>query len=359
MPLCGRPWPSTVRRRCAAPPLPASAAEQVTREAAAEQEIRTFYERGGFLSQPDSLRHYLTAEVPAYLAPLRFLGVLDDLTDEFRLDSNGVSYVLPPSPELPYFYAANARDPRAGIVHEGAHYQQLALSNAHPNPLRRRYYDSGAERGDRLLQRGVPPAGRAVRRRPAHAGGDLELRPLTGAARRSRRPPRHWDDEPRRRGRLLRPPGADGPPDGVRGIVLLRRQPGPCPVVPDGQAATDQPRRRGRPRATATTSRCAGSTTPSGSMAMSRSRCCAGSCSATARCSTPSMPIRRPERRRPCRRGSADARRGQAAELRSAAGRIGHPAHGGRAGGEWLRLAVGERPRRDAGDGDVAVSLRR
>ena len=157
-------WEAVAKHRAAAmpvPPLPASAAEQVAREAAAEQEVRTFYERGGFLSQPASLRHYLNAEVPAYLAPLRFLGVLDDLTDEFRLDSDGVSYVLPPSPELPYFYAANARDPRAGIVHEGAHYQQLSLSNAHPNPLRRRYYDSGPNEGiafyneEYLLQAGL------------------------------------------------------------------------------------------------------------------------------------------------------------------------------------------------------------
>ena len=157
-------WEAVAKHRAAAvpvPPLPASAAEQVAREAAAEEEVRTFYERGGLLSQPASLRHYLTAEVPAYLAPLRFLGVLDDLTDEFRLDSDGVSYVLPPSAELPYFYAANARDPRAGIVHEGAHYQQLSLSNAHPNPLRRRYYDSGPNEGiafyneEYLLQAGL------------------------------------------------------------------------------------------------------------------------------------------------------------------------------------------------------------
>ncbi len=157
-------WEAVAKHRAAAvpvPPLPASAAEQVAREAEAEQEVRTFYERGGFLSQPDNLRHYLNAEVPAYLAPLRFLGVLDDLTDEFRLDSDGVSYVPPPSAELPYFYAANARDPRAGIVHEGAHYQQLSLSNAHPNPLRRRYYDSGPNEGiafyneEYLLQAGL------------------------------------------------------------------------------------------------------------------------------------------------------------------------------------------------------------
>ena len=109
----------------------------------------------------ESLRRYLNAELPDYLAPLRFLGVLDDLTDEFRLDEDGVSSVPPPSPDLPYFYAANAHDPRAGISHEGAHYQQLSLSNAHPNPIRRRYYDSGANEGiafyneEYLLQAGL------------------------------------------------------------------------------------------------------------------------------------------------------------------------------------------------------------
>ena len=157
-------WEAVAKHRAAAvpvPPLPGSAADQVASEAAAEDGVRTFYERGGLLSQPDNLGHYLTAELPAYLAPLRFLGVCDDLTDEFRLDSDGVSYVPPPSTDLPYFYAANAHDPRAGIVHEGAHYQQLSLSNAHPNPLRRRYYDSGSNEGiafyneEYLLQAGL------------------------------------------------------------------------------------------------------------------------------------------------------------------------------------------------------------
>jgi uncharacterized protein (DUF885 family) len=78
---------------------------------------------------------------------LRFLGVSDDLTGPQRLHEDGVSYVPAPGPELPYFYAANARDPRAGIVHEGVHYQQLALSWANPRPLRRHYYDSGVNEG--------------------------------------------------------------------------------------------------------------------------------------------------------------------------------------------------------------------
>ena len=49
--------------------------------------------------------------------------------------------------KLPYFYAANARDARAGIVHEGAHYQQLAISWRHERVLRRYYYDSGVNEG--------------------------------------------------------------------------------------------------------------------------------------------------------------------------------------------------------------------
>jgi uncharacterized protein (DUF885 family) len=85
--------------------------------------------------------------VPAYLQPLAFLGVADELTGPRRLTEDGVAYVPPPGPGLPYFYAANARDPRAGILHEGAHYQQLALAWRHPRPVRRHYYDSAANEG--------------------------------------------------------------------------------------------------------------------------------------------------------------------------------------------------------------------
>ena len=117
------------------------------REAELEQQVRDFYVEHGLLTQPDSLRHYLIAAMPDHLEPLRFLGVADDLTSPTRLDEDGVSYTPPPGPDLPYFYAANAIDPRAGIVHEGAHYQQLALAWRHERPLRRHFYDSGANEG--------------------------------------------------------------------------------------------------------------------------------------------------------------------------------------------------------------------
>jgi hypothetical protein len=143
------------------PPLPASVEEQVEDEIARELQVRAFYEAEGLLTQPDSLRHYLTAPLPPYLAPISWLGVTDDLTCDGRLDEDGVSYTPAPGPELPYFYAANARDPRLGIVHEGAHYQQLARSWDHPDPLRRRYYDSLPNEGiafyneEFLLQAGL------------------------------------------------------------------------------------------------------------------------------------------------------------------------------------------------------------
>jgi hypothetical protein len=125
----------------------ATGAEQAAAEAEAELAVRRFYEERGLLTQPDTLRHYRTHPMPAYLAPIAWLGVADDLTGPDRLDQDGSAYFPPPSPELPYFYAANAHDPRAGIVHEGVHYQQLALSWRHPRPVRRHYHDSTANEG--------------------------------------------------------------------------------------------------------------------------------------------------------------------------------------------------------------------
>ncbi len=129
------------------PTLPADAAEQARQQARAEENVRRFYAGHGLLTQPAWLRRYRTAPIPAYLEPLHFLGMADDLTGPDRLTDDGVAYFPPPAPGLPYFYAANARDPRAGIVHEGAHYQQLALSWRNPRPVRRHYYDSAANEG--------------------------------------------------------------------------------------------------------------------------------------------------------------------------------------------------------------------
>lgn len=129
------------------PALPTSAEIQSVNESRMEQEVRVFYEEQGLLSQLSTLGKYLNAPRPSYLEPIRWLGVTDDLTGPSRLNIDGVSYVPVPHQDAPYFYAANARDPRAGIVHEGAHYKQLTMSWRHERELRRRYYDSGANEG--------------------------------------------------------------------------------------------------------------------------------------------------------------------------------------------------------------------
>jgi hypothetical protein len=134
-------------RNVPVPPIPKTTDDQVAQEAVKESEVRGFYSGEGILSQPTTLKHYLTAPLPAYLAPIRWLGVTDDLTGPSRVEEDGYSYVPTPHDALPYFYAANARDTRNGIVHEGAHYQQLAMSWRHPRPLRRHYYDSGVNEG--------------------------------------------------------------------------------------------------------------------------------------------------------------------------------------------------------------------
>jgi hypothetical protein len=136
------------RYRDAPPPvLPADAAAQVARQAACEYGVRGFCVYRGLLSQPDRLRHYKFAERPAYLEPLTWLGVCDDLTSPARRDQDAVRWVPQPRPDLPYFDAAAALDPRTAIVHEGVHAQQLALGWHHENPARRRFYDSVPNEG--------------------------------------------------------------------------------------------------------------------------------------------------------------------------------------------------------------------
>ena len=68
-----------------------------------------------------------------------------------------------PSGNLGYFWRATAQDPRPIIVHEGipGHYFQLCLSWKHEDPIRRHYYDSGANEGigfyaeEMMLQNGL------------------------------------------------------------------------------------------------------------------------------------------------------------------------------------------------------------
>lgn len=124
-------------------------AAQMEREVIEEEHARKFLEAKNILTVPGWVKHYRNLPLPAYIEPLSFMGVADDLTSATRLDEDGVSYIKPPSPDLDYFSLSIAKDPRPLIVHEGVpgHYLQLALAWAHENPIRRRYYDSGANEG--------------------------------------------------------------------------------------------------------------------------------------------------------------------------------------------------------------------
>ena len=124
-------------------------ATQMAQEEFWEGAARRFLEAKNILSVPAWMKHYRNLPLPPYVEPLSFMGVTDDLTSDTRLDEDGVSYIKPPSPDLDYFSLSIAKDPRPLIVHEGVpgHYFQMALSWAHENTIRRRYYDSGANEG--------------------------------------------------------------------------------------------------------------------------------------------------------------------------------------------------------------------
>jgi len=131
--------------------------------AAKEVAIRKFLDEHGILSVPDWMQHYTLRPMPEYLHALAGFGETDDFTSASRLKENCVRYVDPPTGNLGYFWRATAQDPRPIIVHEGipGHYFQLCLSWNHEDPIRRRYYDSGANEGigfyaeEMMLQAGL------------------------------------------------------------------------------------------------------------------------------------------------------------------------------------------------------------
>ena len=152
-------------RNASLPPLTifADIQAQIDTSRRMEGRIRQFLEAQDLMTVPAWLKHYLNRPLPDYLAPLAFMGVTDDLTSETRLDEHAISYISDPSPDLAYFHLASAQDPRPLIVHEGVpgHYFQLARSWKNPDPVRRRYIDSGANEGigfyveEMLLQAGL------------------------------------------------------------------------------------------------------------------------------------------------------------------------------------------------------------
>jgi len=129
--------------------IPSSIEKEIAQERRDEESVRKYLQEKRILSVPDWVQHYTWQPMPAYMKPLEGTGEADDFTSPGRLKEDSVRYMGPPNPNLGYFAMFNAKDPRTGIVHEGVpgHYFQLALSWAHPDPIRRHYYDSGANEG--------------------------------------------------------------------------------------------------------------------------------------------------------------------------------------------------------------------
>jgi uncharacterized protein (DUF885 family) len=152
-------------RLAGSPPAPifASADAQIEAEKKAEQKIRAYLTDEKILTVPGWLKHYRNLLLPKYIEPLQGLSETDDLTGPSRLDQDGTSYIDNPSPDLGFFRLSTARDPRPIIVHEGVpgHYFQLCLGWHNPDPIRRHYYDSGANEGigfygeEMMLQAGL------------------------------------------------------------------------------------------------------------------------------------------------------------------------------------------------------------
>jgi uncharacterized protein (DUF885 family) len=130
--------------------------------ASKELAVRKFLDEHGILTVPDWVQRYTLRSTPEYLRALGFTET-DDFTSPSRLKENCIRYVPEPSPDLGYFWRATAMDPRPIIVHEGipGHYFQLCLSWKHEDPIRRHYYDSGANEGigfyaeEMMLQAGL------------------------------------------------------------------------------------------------------------------------------------------------------------------------------------------------------------
>ena len=131
--------------------------------AADERAIREFLEARNILTVPPGMRHYTFRPMPEYLRAVAGFGETDDFTGSARLNEDCTRYVEPPSEKLGFFWLATAQDPRPITVHEGVpgHYFQLVLSWRNPDPIRRHYYDSGANEGigfyaeEMMLQAGL------------------------------------------------------------------------------------------------------------------------------------------------------------------------------------------------------------
>jgi hypothetical protein len=158
LPISRQEWDRSVsfeqyekQRNQGLPELKPAANLQVEIERAKQDElaVRKFLEDQGILTVPADVRRYTLRAMPDYLEALADFGEVDDFTGPSRLNDDGVRWTSPPTGQLGYFWLATAKDPRPDLVHEGVpgHYFQMCLSWNHPDPIRRHYYDSGANEG--------------------------------------------------------------------------------------------------------------------------------------------------------------------------------------------------------------------
>jgi hypothetical protein len=143
--------------------MAATADEEIARGKRDEAAIRKFLADNQILTVPPDIPHYELRAIPDYLAPLEDFTEMDDFTSLSRLSDPGIRWIDPPSPNLGYFWLAETKDARPDIVHEGVpgHFFQMSLSRRNADPIRRQYYDSGANEGigfyaeEMMLQQGL------------------------------------------------------------------------------------------------------------------------------------------------------------------------------------------------------------
>jgi hypothetical protein len=137
--------------------------DEIARMSRDEAKIRQYLVERGILSVPSDMPHWTLRPAPEYLIAFDGFGELDDFTGPSRLHQDGIRWILPPSQNSPYFHKAYALDTRTTGAHEGmpGHFLQLSLAWRNPDPIRRQYYDSGANEGigfyleEMLLQAGL------------------------------------------------------------------------------------------------------------------------------------------------------------------------------------------------------------
>ncbi len=137
--------------------------EEIERMVRDEASTRRYLMAHEILTVPSDLPHWTLRLAPDYVDAFDGFGELDDFTSPARLHQDGTRWIDPPSADLPYFAKAYASDTRTTGVHEGVpgHFFQLSLAWRNPDPIRRHFYDSGANEGigfyaeEMMLQAGL------------------------------------------------------------------------------------------------------------------------------------------------------------------------------------------------------------